>query len=216
MNTAEKHFALREGHHNAAAEAYFDARPEQDLPLGRKTFEAGFVRAFDLLTAPRRGEVRRLSEHEWKLIASLCSLQGVADALIDRAQATPYEHLDGYMRRWWLFNRFDLGDGPAFPELPTLRVHHILRRDLDRHPHNHPWDARTIILKGWYREERDDGEHLREAGDTAEISASTFHRIVEVSEGGVWTLFVTGPKLQSWGFRTEDGVVPWRTYLGVA
>lgn len=215
MRTAEQHFALREGHQNAAAEAYFDARPELDLPLGRKTFEAGFVRAFDLLAAERNGAMHSLSGPEWQLLALIASQPGIADALIDRASFTPYEHLEGYMRRWWLFNRFDQGDGPPFPELPSVRVHHILRRDLDRHPHNHPWNARTIILRGWYREERDDGEHLRKAGDTVEIRADTFHRIVEVSEGGVWTLFITGPKLRSWGFRTEGSVVPWREYLGV-
>lgn len=112
MRTAEQHFALREGHHNAAAEAYFDARPELDLPLGRKTFEAGFVRAFDLLAAARNGAMHSLSGPEWQLLALVASQPGIADALIDRASFTPYEHLEGYMRRWWLFNRFDQGDDP--------------------------------------------------------------------------------------------------------
>lgn len=43
----EHHIAQREAQHLAATEAYFSARPELDLPLGRKTFEAGFVRGFD-------------------------------------------------------------------------------------------------------------------------------------------------------------------------
>ena len=45
--TSEHHIAQREAQHLAATEAYFSARPELDLPLGRKTFEAGFVRGFD-------------------------------------------------------------------------------------------------------------------------------------------------------------------------
>lgn len=157
-----------------------------------------------------------LTAREWENLAGVLALPHVADLLIARAQLTPYEHLPGYMGRWWLFNRFDLPGGPQYPELPSVRLHHILRPDTEPHPHNHPWDARTIILRGWYREERDDGFHTRLAGETATINASTFHRIVKVSSGGVWTLFITGPKLQSWGFRTEHGVIPWREYLGVA
>lgn len=45
--TTEHHIAQREAQHLAATDAYFSARPELDLPLGRKTFEAGFVRGFD-------------------------------------------------------------------------------------------------------------------------------------------------------------------------
>lgn len=157
-----------------------------------------------------------LTAREWENLASVLALPQVAELLIARAQLTPYEHLPGYMNRWWLFNRFDLPGGPKHPELPSVRLHHILRPDAELHPHNHPWDARTVILKGWYREERDDGFHTRLAGETAEISANTFHRIIGVMPGGAWTLFITGPKISSWGFRTDEGVVvPWREYLGV-
>lgn len=159
-----------------------------------------------------------MSEHQararvgpltWEKLAEFCAWEPVADALIKQAQLTPYTQLDGYMHRWWLFNP----RGAVFPGLAAIRIHHILRPDAGPHPHNHPWDARTIILRGGYFEERDDGEHLRVAGDTTEIKATTFHRIVKVSEGGAWTMFITGPKLQDWGFRTAEGVIPWREYL---
>jgi hypothetical protein len=183
-------------------------------PQGRGVFAAGFMRALDLLAGPREDALPRLAVSEWNLLAGLCSTPGLRRALITHAQRSPYEHLDGYMRRWWLFNRSDLPGGALFPGLPSVRVHHILRDDPGRHLHNHPWDARTLILRGWYREERDDGVHLREEGDTVEIKSNTFHRIAEVSKGGVWTLFITGPRLHEWGFRTEGGIVRSREYLG--
>lgn len=152
----------------------------------------------------------------WKLIAILAHRN--ADWLIRRAQRTPYFHLEGYMERWWLFNPtppLNSGKGRRFEWLPSVRVHHILRGDLDRHQHNHPWDARTIILKGSYVERRDDKYFVRLPGTTAEIKADTFHHIENVSEGGVWTLFISWKWKHVWGFRTEQGFVPWRTYLGI-
>jgi hypothetical protein len=95
-------------------------------------------------------------------------------------------------------------------------MHHILRRDLDPHKHCHPWPARTLVFKGWYVEECDDGLHLRAAGDTATLRHDEFHRITEVSPGGVYTLFVTWPWVHSWSFRLDDGTpVNWRRYLGI-
>jgi hypothetical protein len=101
----------------------------------------------------------------WACIAWLVTRPPVTAWLIRRAQRTPYSHIrskDGtsiYMRRWWLFNPYDKDDDgeqkPArFEWLPSIRVHHILRPDIDRDLHDHPWNARTIVLRGWYKEER--------------------------------------------------------------
>ena len=154
-----------------------------------------------------------LTELEWRLVARIVSSPEVRAALIARAQLTPYFHLEGYMNRWWLFNPTppkNDGQGKQYPELPSVRIHHILRADQD-----HPFDARSIVLAGWYLEKRDDGHHLRKTGDTFEIKHDTFHHIKEVSTGGVWTLFISGEWKHTWGFRTEQGVVPWRQYLGI-
>lgn len=154
----------------------------------------------------------------WKLIAKIAARPAVRRYLVERAKRTPYFHLDGYMNRWWLFNptpAMNNGKGRRFEWLPSIRVHHILRADNDRHPHNHPWDARTIILAGFYVEKRDEGVYARLPGDTAVIEADTFHRILSVSDGGVWTLFISWKWQHVWGFRTADGFVPWRKYLGI-
>lgn len=155
----------------------------------------------------------------------------VADWLIARSKKTPYTHLNGYMERDWLFNPYLTHEDkmalkkqglplPPSSERPSGRVHHILRRDLDRHHHSHPWDAQTIILRGWYKELRlmPDGseqEFLRTAGDTASLTFSDYHRIIEVSEGGVWTLFITHKYQGTWGFLVDGQKVPYRQYLGL-
>lgn len=153
----------------------------------------------------------------WRIIARIVSRPAVADYIIRRAQRTPYFHLEGYMERWWLFNGtppLSGGKGRRFEWLPSIRVHHILRADHDRHPHNHPWNARTIILRGFYLEKRDDGTHLRMRGDTATLKANDFHRILSVPADGVWTLFISWRWRHVWGFRQDDGsVTPWQEYL---
>jgi hypothetical protein len=101
--------------------------------------------------------------------------------------------------------------------LPSIRVHHILRADTARHLHDHPWNARTIILKGWYRERRleQDGtisEEFRTRGQTQRILYGQYHSIDEVSDGGVYTLFFTWKYCGNWGFLVDGKKVPWREY----
>lgn len=166
----------------------------------------------------------------------------LVDRLIRRAKKTPYTHIaddygDVYMYRYWMFN--------AYPEdellrtkrswirglLPSVRLHRIVRKDQDRHLHNHPWNARTLILAGGYtevRKERDDeymefmrpmGSLLRtrlgtmNAGQTSLIRHDDFHRIDRVHAGGCWTLFITWGYSQGWGFDVDGVTVPWREYL---
>lgn len=168
--------------------------------------------------------------HLWRLVARIVSRPAIANYLIQRAQRTPYTHIYGrhnnnlYMERWWLFNPYPAAGNYTRKGwrnwLPSIRVHHIVREDDDGHLHDHPWDARTIILKGWYVEEvRTFWLYLlrkrRQAGDTAPIRFEQYHRIDEVSDGGVWTLFFTWRHLGEWGFLVDGNKVPWRTYLGV-
>lgn len=154
----------------------------------------------------------------WRAVAAVVSHPRIATWLIARAQRTPYYHLTGYMGRWWLFNGTPPlcdGKGRRFEWLPSIRIHHILRADGDRHPHNHPWRARTFVLRGWYIERRDAGVFIRSRGATAALGHDEFHHIESVGPGGVWTMFVSWKWRHVWGFRTPDGVVPWRKYLGL-
>lgn len=194
----------------------------------------------------------------WRLLAWLVTRERVFVWLLRRAFRTPYSHItsadgsDVYMRRFWLFNPYVGESGArtsgsdAAPRrswwremLPSVRIHHIKRADQDRHLHSHPWNARTIILKGWYVEERYADEsprgavkrevnaqnpaHMRFgysttsdtriAGYTGRLLFGQYHRITAVPRDGVWTLFITWRKRGSWGFDVDGHKVPWREYL---
>jgi len=137
----------------------------------------------------------------WRLIGWVVTRPRITDWLIRRAQRRPFTHLKGYMNRWWLFNpRWHLSRWPL-KSLPAIRIHQILRRDLDPALHDHPFDWRTIVLRGSYIEEDVFGDLApRYVGDTCFRRATEFHNIIHVSPGGVWTLFICGRKVQRWGF----------------
>lgn len=198
----------------------------------------------------------------WRLAAWLATRKPVTVWLMRRAFRTPYSHItsadgtDVYMRRFWLFNPY-VGESGARTSgsdaarrrswwremLPSVRLHHIMRADQDRHLHDHPWNARTIILKGWYEEERYVDESaeggakrellarqpnghrwgadatrrsLRIAGYTGRLLFGQYHRITQVPRDGVWTLFITWRKRGSWGFDVDGHKVPWREYLALS
>lgn len=162
----------------------------------------------------------------WSLIARLVVRH--FEALRQRAMRTPYSHItspDGstvYMYRYWLFNPYPHGSEGRVRKwsrwLPSVRLHHIMEPDRDRHLHDHPWNARTIVLRGWYEEERPlpggwTRAHWRSEGYTGRILFGQFHRISHVSSGGVWTMFITWRYRGTWGFDVDGVKVPYRTYL---
>jgi len=136
------------------------------------------------------------------------------------------------MRRFWLFNPYPIGTSgngnrPKFwmRLLPSIRIHHICREDRDRHLHDHPWEARTIVLRGWYSERRlsvlPSGRtwiryHIRLEGDTAPLKMGMYHSITEVPPEGVWTLFITWKYQGTWGFLVDGRKVPYREYLNAS
>lgn len=155
------------------------------------------------------------------------ALSRIVDAIIARAQRTPYTHLAGYMSRWWLFRLGQRGGGESGP-YPFIgaRVHHILRSDNDRHFHDHPWPFVTIILRGGYFEQR---PVLDAAGRVVRVverwhgpgsvlfrRAQDWHKLRLPEGATAWTLFVTGPHRQGWGFNVDGRKVPWREYVGEA
>lgn len=177
----------------------------------------------------------------WRLVAKLLARPAVADWLIARAKRTPYLHImsaDGaemYMGRWWLFNPYSRETHkPALWWCPwSFRIHHIMRPDEDRDLHDHPWNARTIILRGCYTEQRlldhedpalfglnvpanaQATEYIdRQPGDTAQLLHGEYHRIDKVFHEGVVTLFITSKWRGDWGFLVNGVKVPWRTYTG--
>jgi hypothetical protein len=106
----------------------------------------------------------------------------------------------------------------------SVYLHHFHRGDGDPELHNHPWGGISLILAGGYREERriGDAESYRveqrvyRAGSVNELEADTFHRLDLLEDAGeCWTLFVTGPRVQTWGFwdRTSGAFTPWDEFV---
>lgn len=160
-----------------------------------------------------------MKEWLWRKLAWVVSRKPIADYLIKRAQRTPYFHLDGYMNRWWLFNQYSVtGEQtkiiPRWSWLPSVRVHQILREDRAEHMHDHPWDGRTIILKNWYAEVREDGkQYIMEEGDTRPIKFVEYHSINYVPVSTVYTLFITWKYQGTWGFLVDGKKVHWKQYV---
>lgn len=115
-------------------------------------------------------------------------------------------------------------DDPSMPYLVRWRIvqtpwaavylHKIILDDLGRPLHDHPWAFLSVILKGWYREEfksSPDAEstyHKWGRWSAHRMPLRAFHGITQVGEG-TWTLVLTGPRRQVWGFLTPEGWQPW-------
>jgi hypothetical protein len=166
-----------------------------------------------------------MKEKLWQHLAGFIATRPqLVDRVIAIGKRNAYSHLyhyDGsdYMGRWWLMPRWlckldEHGFPFPFDWLPFIvRLHHIRSEDWDRDLHDHPADYRTILLRGWYVEEDIYGKkwtHL--SGSTRTARAETFHRITQVSEGGVWTIFIMRKKRNDWGFLKDGKKVPWRRY----
>ena len=103
-----------------------------------------------------------------------------------------------YLERYWLGRWFGY----------TAYLHRFVSPDGERHLHNHPWHARSLVLAGGYVEEV--VTDLTAEGPLTErhrvrwwsaVPANKFHRIAAV-EPGTWTLFVHAPRIpgKGWGF----------------
>lgn len=193
-----------------------------------------------------------MSEILWRLAARVLSKPSVVKFLIKRALPNPYHHLaspDGqelYMARYWLLNPYDRATQKVKHRwLPwSVRLHFIYREDQDRDLHDHPWNARTIILQGGYEEQRlipmsdpaaqqlldnllsvgtpvnpdkvQATEYVtRMAGSTAPLKHGEYHRIHAIHGSYALTLFITGKYRGPWGFLVDGVKIPWRTYVGL-
>ncbi len=126
--------------------------------------------------------------------------------LINWAKKRPYDHLAGYMNRWWILPYADSKGSYR----PAIRIHEILRSDLGRDFHDHPWDYVSIILRGGYYEVIPQYDKYRNyvgdkrtwygPGSIVFRCAEHLHRL-ELPEGQTCTtLFTTFKYKQKWGF----------------
>lgn len=114
-------------------------------------------------------------------------------------------------------------------------LHKFHRPDEDDNLHNHPWKkSLSVILTGSYDETRtlsdaadcvrlyeasgagkarlEDFTHTRRVRFFNYLTDADYHKIDRL-HGEVWTLFITGPRIQSWGFLVNGAHISWREYL---
>lgn len=137
-----------------------------------------------------------------------------------------------YLTRYYLTKRPTMPDGSdpftsegnpkpdvRWPQGFGVYLHHFHRSDNDGALHNHPWAwAFSFILVGGYQEERRVGMNVEERTvlplSFNWIDKDTFHR-VDLRERDAWSIFVVGPKTDSWGFweRETGHFTPWREFI---
>lgn len=86
----------------------------------------------------------------------------------------------------------------------NVYVHHMYSDDDGRALHDHPWVNVSLVLLGAYREVKLSGAPIRRSGAIVFRRAKTAHRL-EVVDGPVLSVFITGPKIRDWGFRCPRG-----------
>ena len=171
-----------------------------------------------------------------KLIGRVLRKPRVSDYLLTRAKLTPDQHImspDGsqvYMYRYWLFNPIDPTTYKRKHRLIpfSIRIHHIVQPDPDRHLHDHPFNARTWIMRGGYEEVRSKVtpaltdpwwtqrymvERNYLAGDSAKLGHNQYHKITKLHGGEALTFFVFGRYLGPWGFLVNGEKMLFREYL---
>lgn len=111
-----------------------------------------------------------------------------------------------YLRRWWIVPRNKFGF--------NVYLHHFMSSDEDRATHNHPWIFNiSILLSGSYlehvprdiekfkkHESREIVVLKRGIGSIIYRNVDSIHRIELIDNKPIWTLFITGPVVQDWGF----------------
>jgi len=121
-----------------------------------------------------------------------------------------------YLERYYLL----FSDRGNFPF--NVFLHKFLKSDPDDH-HDHPWNYRTLILRGGYWEWRPTfdaaGRKTGEvskwygAGSFRSAKANTYHRIELDPMVECWTLFMPGRKVRDWGFFSRGTWIQWEQYL---
>jgi hypothetical protein len=90
-------------------------------------------------------------------------------------------------------------------------LHKFTGSDDDRALHDHPWGSVSFLLKGDLLEHRLNSRRVIPWLVPVLRSAKFLHRL-EVLQGPVWTLFITGPRVREWGFLCPNGWRHWAVF----
>ncbi len=138
----------------------------------------------------------------------------VAWRCVSRAQ---YKSGTGWCAMRWTFTdsgyitRLHVVKTPWF----AVCLHWINHPDPEPHLHDHPVTFLSLVLRGWYSEERERGRwygmYMRRWWNFIRATPEDRHQIIRCKPGTL-TLCFMGPKTREWGFHTETGWVHWKTY----
>lgn len=107
-----------------------------------------------------------------------------------------------HFRRWQLFKC----------KWFSIYLHGIYESDKDQHLHNHPWDYRSIVLKGSYIEETESGLNILSPGKVSKRVGSDYHKINRLLSKSVYTLFIVSPIKRIWGYLVNGKWMDHETY----
>lgn len=81
----------------------------------------------------------------------------------------------------------------------SVRLHHWISSDDQRHYHDHPFWFLVLVLRGSYTDRSPAGDDRMTAGRVRFRPAEHKHTAL-VDRGGCWTLLLCGPEIREWGF----------------
>lgn len=107
-----------------------------------------------------------------------------------------------YLHRWYIIprNRFF-----------NIYLHKFSGSDDDRALHCHPWYSVSLLLKGEMIEHSFKGVRHIPRFFPIFRTAKFAHRL-ELVQGPVWTVFITGPRIREWGFYCPSGWRHWKVF----
>src|SRR4051812_19276202 len=86
----------------------------------------------------------------------------------------------------------------------SVYIHRIHKEDRDIHLHSHPWNFISWVLKGSYDEESVNNViKTKRFLSFSKADKKYFHKIKQINNGPVYTLFITYGKHQPWYYLTE-------------
>lgn len=95
----------------------------------------------------------------------------------------------------------------------TIRLHHWLRSDDNRHFHDHSCDLISIIIKGGYYNVVPNNPDYPDVKDCKKIKAKSWRpwkakatdlHYLEIPKGGAWTILLQGRAYHKWGFYVKN------------
>jgi hypothetical protein len=106
------------------------------------------------------------------------------------------------------FRRWELLKTPWF----SIWIHGIYAADEDLHLHNHPWNFKSIVLKGSYIEKTEKGFIWQAPGKFNSRNGNDFHKIYRLLKPSVYTLFIVSPVKREWGYKVDGEFIQHEEY----